>query len=112
MVSLGRTRFSRVDYRDVAEVASIAFTEERLRYEHFEFYTDRALNRHEVVSIMSDVLGRLVIAKEIESPSTNGGQKLAQMFNWYDKHSLLENAMTLRVIPGRNPAPCMRIWNI
>ena len=96
------TRFSRVDYRDVAEVAAIALTEERLLYGTFELCAGGPLNRHGVASIMSEVLGKPVIAKKIDPPA-DGEQKLAQMFSWYNKHSLLGNATTLHAILGREP---------
>lgn len=97
------TRFSRVDYRDVAEVAAIAVTEDRLLYGTFELCAEGALNRHEVATIMSEVLGRSVIAKKVDPPSQNGEQKLGKMFRWYDKHSLRGNSTTLRMILGREP---------
>ncbi len=46
------TRFSRVDYRDVAEVAAIALTEDRLLYGTFELCADGWLNRHEVAALI------------------------------------------------------------
>ncbi len=97
------TRFSRVDYRDVSEVAAIALTEDRLLYGTFELCADGALNRHEVAALMSEVLGRTVTAKKIDPPSKNGEAKLARMFDWYDRHSLLGNPTTLRAILGREP---------
>ncbi len=95
------TRFSRVDYRDVAEVAAIALTEDRLLYGTFEMCAEGALNRHEVAGLMSEVLGRTVTAKRIDPPKEE--PKLARMFAWYDQHSLLGNATTLRAILGREP---------
>lgn len=100
----GETRFSRVDYRDVAEVAAMALTEDRLLYGTFELCAEGALNRHEVAALMSEVMSRPVTAKQIDPPpSKNGESKLSRMFDWYDKHSLLGNAVTLRAILGREP---------
>jgi hypothetical protein len=42
-----KTRFSRVDYRDVAEVAAIALTEDRLLYGTFELCSEGWLDRRE-----------------------------------------------------------------
>lgn len=98
------TRFSRVDYRDVAEVAAIALTEDRLLYGTFELCAEGMLNRYDVAALMSDVLGRPVTAKKVEPPSSDGPEsKLARMFTWYDKHPLLGNSITLRTILGREP---------
>lgn len=98
------TRFSRVDYRDVAEVAAIALTEDRLLYGTFELCGEETLNRYEVSSLMSKVLGRPVTAKVVEPPTQIGGDsKLARMFGWYNKHALLGNATTLRAVLGREP---------
>ncbi|MEG9438536.1 NmrA family NAD(P)-binding protein [Edaphobacter sp. HDX4] len=97
------TRFSRVDYRDVAEVAAIAPTEDRLLFGTFELCADGVLNRYDIAALMSDVLGRIVTAKKIDPPSEGGNAKLARMFAWYDKHPLLGNATTLRAILGREP---------
>ncbi len=95
------SRFSRVDYRDVAEVATIALTEDRLLYGTFELATDGALNRIEVAALMSDVCHRPIRAEK--SPRPESGQvpdQLLRMMDWYDSHSLLGNATTLRAILG------------
>jgi uncharacterized protein YbjT (DUF2867 family) len=98
------TKFSRVDYRDVAEVAAIALTEDRLCYGTFELCAEGMLNRYEVAALMSEVLGRPVTAKRVEPHLQSGAEsKLAHMFSWYDKHALLGNAITLRTILGREP---------
>ena len=54
------SRFSRVDYRDVAEVAAIALTEERLAYGTFELCSSDILNRHEVAALISEVLEKKI----------------------------------------------------
>lgn len=97
------TRFSRVDYRDVAEVAAMALIEDRLLYGTFELCAEGALNRYEVAALMSEVLGRPVTAKQVDPPSGDGMAKLARMFEWYDQHSLLGNSITLRAVLGREP---------
>jgi uncharacterized protein YbjT (DUF2867 family) len=56
------TRFSRVDYRDVAEVAAIALTEDRLLSGTFELCAEGELNRVEVAALISQVLGREIKA--------------------------------------------------
>ena len=98
------SRFTRVDYRDVAEVAAIALTEDRLLYGTFELCAEGNLNRHDVAALMSEILGHTVKPIKVElSPKAGLPPKLTRMFDWYDRHSLLGNATTLRAILGREP---------
>ena len=86
------TRFSRVDYRDVAEVAAIALTEDRLLYGTFELSAEGHLNRHHVAALMGQVLGRTIVPIKAELPAQGGPPpKLTRMFAWYDRHALLGN---------------------
>ena len=98
------TRFSRVDYRDVAEVAAIALTEDRLLYGTFELCAEGWLNRHEVAALISDVLGREITPRRID-PATlpDAAQALRPMFDHYDRSGLRGNALTLAAILGREP---------
>lgn len=106
-------RITRIDYRDVAEVAAIALTEDRLLYGTFELCAEGNLDRHEVAAIMGEVLGREIKADAVpfeewaekagiphEGPIRSG---LKQMNDWYDAHGLLGNPLTLRAILGREP---------
>ncbi|WP_245484003.1 MULTISPECIES: NmrA family NAD(P)-binding protein [unclassified Mesorhizobium] len=97
------TRFSLVDYRDVAEVAAIALTEDRLLFGTFELCARGQLDRHDVGALMSDVLGRKI--GERRDPGVLGvvSQDLKAMFDHYDHHGLLGNPLTLRAILGREP---------
>ena len=98
------TRFTRVDYRDVAEVAAIALTEDRLLYGTFELCAEGNMNRHDLAALMSEVLGKQVKPIKIELPAqANMPPKLTRMFDWYDKHALLGNSTTLRAILRREP---------
>jgi uncharacterized protein YbjT (DUF2867 family) len=100
------TRFTRVDYRDVAEVAAIALIEDRLLYGTYQLCAEGNLNRHEVAELMSDVLGTRIEARRVSLSEGNGtGQAspLTDMFDWYDKRGLLGNALVLRAILGREP---------
>jgi uncharacterized protein YbjT (DUF2867 family) len=98
------TRFTRVDYRDVAEVAAIALTEDRLLYGTFELCAEGNLNRYDLAALMSQVVGKAVKAIKVEIPAqANMPPKLTRMFAWYDKHPLLGNSTTLRAILGREP---------
>ncbi len=98
------TRFSRVDYRDVAEVAAIALTEDRLLYGTFELCADGWLNRHDVARVMGEVLGRDIQAKSID-PATLGdaATPMGPMFAHYDHYGIRGNALTLAAILGREP---------
>lgn len=102
------TRFSRVDYRDVAEVAAIALTEERLLYGTYQLCAEGLLNRTEVAALMGEVLGREIKAVRPAPPAApaqagNQPPPMQLMFEWYDQHGLPGNALTLRAILGREP---------
>jgi uncharacterized protein YbjT (DUF2867 family) len=93
------TRFSRVDFRDVAEVAAIALTEDRLTFGTYELCAEGSLNRTEVALMMSEALGRNIQAAATSSSGSPPAMKA--MFDWYDTHGLLGNALVLRAILGR-----------
>ena len=67
------TRFSRVDYRDVAEAAAIALTEDRLLYGTFELCAEGWLNRKDVAAIIGEVLGRPIKAERIDPKMAAAG---------------------------------------
>ncbi|MBV8098728.1 MAG: NmrA family NAD(P)-binding protein [Verrucomicrobia bacterium] len=100
------TKFSRVDYRDVAKVAALALTEDELVYGTFELCSEGYLNRKEVAAIISDLLGRPIKAEKLDPKVLgNEGQAAAMkpMFEWYDHHSLRGNPLILRTILGDEP---------
>lgn len=98
------TRFSRVDYRDVAEVAAIALTEDRLLYGTFELCSDGWLNRHDVASVMGEVLGRTIKVESVDPAMLGDAAKPRRlMFAHYDHFGLRGNALTLGAILGREP---------
>ena len=105
------TRFSRVDYRDVAEVAAVALTEDRLLFGTFELCAEGHLNRRDVAELLSEVSGRDIRAVRLQSEKAPAGGKpedeqramLQKMFDWYDHHPLVGNALTLRAILNREP---------
>lgn len=98
------TRFSRVDYRDVAEVAAMALTEDRLLYGTFELCSEGWLDRHSVAALIGNVLGRGIEARRVD-PATLGdaAKPMRPMFDHYDHHDLRGNALTLHAILGREP---------
>ena len=55
---------------------------------------------------MSEVLASPVKAVRMDPPKSPAGQPpspMSRMFDYYDKHSLLGNVLTLRAILGREP---------
>ncbi len=104
---------TRVDYRDVAEVAAIALMEDRLLFGTFELCAEGNLNRKEVARLMGEVLGRTVQAKQISFDEFAAQGKIdldksqlpadKKMDDWYDAHGLLGSPVTLRAILGREP---------
>jgi uncharacterized protein YbjT (DUF2867 family) len=98
------TRFSRVDYRDVAESAAIALTENRLLYGTFELCSAGFLNRWEVAALISKILGREIkVEKRPLGALGRIPDPIKFMFEHYDHHSLLGNPLTLRAILEREP---------
>lgn len=102
------SRFSRVDYRDVAEVAAIALTEDRLLYGTFELCAEGWLDGNDVTALLTKVLGRPIKGARID-PKTAAASAgpaalgLERMFSWYDKRGIRGSALTLRAILGREP---------
>lgn len=98
------TRFSRVDYRDVAEVAAIALTEDRLLYGTFELCAEGWLDRHEVAALIAEVLGRDITPMRIDPDTLPGTTRaLRPMFDHYDRIGLRGNALTLAAILRHEP---------
>lgn len=97
------TRFSLVDYRDVAETATIALTDDRLLYGTFELCAPEYWNRKRVVGLMSEVLGREIRERRVMDVLSEVPQAERRMFDHYDQHDLLGNPLTLQVILDREP---------
>jgi len=98
------TRFSRVDYRDVAEAAAIALTQDRLLYGTFELCATGWLNRHDVAALIGEVLGREIVPQRMDPGTLPGNtQALRPMFDHYDRIGLRGSALTLAAILGREP---------
>ncbi|MBN1545711.1 MAG: NmrA/HSCARG family protein [Syntrophaceae bacterium] len=98
------TRFSRVDYRDVADVAAIAFTGDELAYGTFELCAPRIMNRHDVAALLSEVLHREIRVGTLD-PSVLGDlpRDMKAMFEHYNHNGLLGSPLSLRTILGREP---------
>jgi uncharacterized protein YbjT (DUF2867 family) len=98
------TRFSRVDYRDVADVAAVALLEDRLLQGTFELCADGELSREEVAALIGDVTGREIRAHRTD-PDTLGeaANAMRPMFAHYDHQGLVGSSLILRAILGREP---------
>jgi uncharacterized protein YbjT (DUF2867 family) len=106
-------RISRVDYRDVAEVAAIALTSDRLAYGTYELCADSRLNREDIAQIASEVLGRKIEAAEpafdkwaaqAKLPFDDRKKRLLRkMYEFVGTHGELANSLTLRATLGREP---------
>jgi uncharacterized protein YbjT (DUF2867 family) len=106
-------RVARVDYRDVAEVAAIALTSDKLAYGAFDLCADGMPNREDIVAIMSNVLGRRIEAAELSFDDWAATAKLPyderekqflrKVQAHYAEHGSGGNSLTLRAILGRAP---------
>ena len=106
-------RISRGDYRDVAEIAAVALTEDRLLNGTFELCADGGMDRVQVAGVMGEVLGRPIEAaapafdawaSQAKLPYDDHQKaELASMYAFYDRHGLVGNALTLQAILGREP---------
>jgi uncharacterized protein YbjT (DUF2867 family) len=105
------SRMSYVDYRDVAEVAAAAFTDDRLDYGTFELAAPGMYTRHDLARLMAEALGRNVSAETTSfeqwaeamgmppGPLRDG---LATMTDHYDAHGFHGgNSLVLETLLGR-----------
>jgi uncharacterized protein YbjT (DUF2867 family) len=102
-----------VDYRDVAEVAAIALTGDRLARGSFELCAEQGLDRRAIAAMMSDEAGHTIEAAE-QTPQEWAGTTvfpgtdreknlLVKMFAYYDAHGFAGNCLALTAILGREP---------
>lgn len=100
-----------VDYRDVAEVAAMALTGDKLSYGTFELCAPGMEDSYDTAAILTEVLGRPITPVQIplekfssrlpEGPFRDG---MTRMMAHYDRHGLPGgNALVLRAILGREP---------
>jgi uncharacterized protein YbjT (DUF2867 family) len=108
-----QSRLAYVDYRDVAEVAAIALTEDRLRNGTFQLCSEGGLDRNDIAAAMSDVLARPITAGTMSNdelqanfppavPAYNRAA-LVTMYDYYDRHGLVGNPLILNAILDREP---------
>ena len=106
---------SYVDYRDVAEVAAIALTSDRLDYGTFELCDAGMVDRVELAGMMSEALDSPIEAGEptfeewaqmAQIPAGAMRDGMQKMYAHYDRYGFLGgNAVVLRAILGREPRP-------
>jgi len=104
-------RLARVDFRDVAEAAAIALTENRLINGTFELCAEGSYSREEVASIMSDALGRPIKSQTVSfeqwatMTKTKPGDLMPEgaMYEYYGRYGSPGNSLALRAILGREP---------
>lgn len=104
------TRFSRVDYRDVAEAAAIGLTENGLVGGTFELAAPGHFDRHDVARLISEVTGHDVAAVRSDPERMDVTAPLRAMFEHYDHAGLLSNPLALRAILGREPRSLRRYF--
>ena len=102
-----------VDYRDVAEAAALALTTDRLAYGTFELCAPGMVNRIEIAAMMSQALGRTIVAAETpfeewaqqaKIPAGPVFEGLKRMYEDYDRYGFPGgNALVLRAILEREP---------
>ncbi len=98
-----------VDYRDVAETAARALTEETLAYGTFELSAPGMIDRVELASLISEVLGRPVQARATsisDAPIPAGPFRdgMLAMMTSYDTYGFAGgNPLVLRAVLEREP---------
>jgi len=100
-----------VDYRDVAEVAALAFAGDDLVNGTFELAAGGMLTRTEIAAMISHHAGRTVVAEDIEPEVALGGMPagamragLTAMFDDYTAYGFHGgNNLILRTLLGRAP---------
>lgn len=107
-------RFSVVDLEDLAEATAIVAAEEGHLYATYELAGREALSQNEMAAIISDVIGKPVVAKAIpleqvaETARAKGFnddrvEQMVVMNRHYDHCGFLGNPNVLRWILGRDP---------
>jgi uncharacterized protein YbjT (DUF2867 family) len=97
------SKMTYVDYRDVAEVAALAFTDPRLSRGTFELAAGGMVDRVEIAQMMSRAAGRSLVAEDMDDVPS-GPDGLATMFADYDRVGFHGgNSLVLQAILQRPP---------
>lgn len=101
-----RSRMTYVDYRDVAEVAALAFTDERLSYGTFELAAGGMVDRMQLAELFRAASGIPIVAEDLSAGALPSGlpEGLSTMFANYDRQGFHGgSSLVLRSILGRSP---------
>ena len=108
-------RFNVVDLFDLAEaVATIVSSSSQHRYATYELSGSEALSQDAMASVLTEELGRPVVARMIEPDAARrfaeargfSAERIVNMLGMnehYDRHGFLGNANVLRWLLGREP---------
>lgn len=105
-----QTRFSRVDYRDVAEVAAMALTDDRLVGGTYELCSPGTLDSEAVAAMLTTILCRTIRAERADPQVAPGTAAMRAMFEHYDRVGLIGNALTLSAILDREPRSLIQFF--
>lgn len=103
---------SYVDYRDVAEVAALALTGDKLNYGTFELSAPGMFSRVELAAMISETIGRTIEAGELpfdewvqaaHIPEGHLREGFRQLYVHYNQYNFLGNPFVLRAILEREP---------
>ncbi|MBG0740500.1 NmrA family NAD(P)-binding protein [Paeniglutamicibacter antarcticus] len=100
-----RSRMTYVDYRDVAEVAALAFNDERLSYGTFELAAGGMIDRIRLAELFAAASGIPIAAEDVPAGALPSGlpEGLRAMFADYDRTgSHGGSSLVLRSILGRS----------
>lgn len=110
-----RAKMAYVDYRDVAQVAAIAFHEDRLVRGTFELAAPGQHSLHEIAAMVGEAFGHPIRAEQaplhdyaparslLSNPySADGFQQLRRYYDEYGFHG--GNSLVLSTILGRPPS--------
>ncbi|MFW6773828.1 SDR family oxidoreductase [Nocardioides sp. CPCC 205120] len=105
--------FTPVDLVDVAAAALAVLGDPLTTYGTFELAGPEVLSSAATADVLTDVLGRPVVAEHLPLAEWRAGvdptgtrrdlDDLAAMFAWYDDHGLVGSALALRTLLGRAP---------
>jgi uncharacterized protein YbjT (DUF2867 family) len=106
-----RAKVCWVDFRDVAEVAALAFTTDELSYGTFELSAPGLVDRVAMAAMLSRAMGRPVEAAEVarepwsaQLPAGPMRDGMTRMMAHYDAHGFPGgNALVLRAVLRREP---------
>ncbi|MGV9825358.1 NmrA family NAD(P)-binding protein [Gordonia sp. NPDC003429] len=98
------TRFSRIDYRDIADAVALAMTGDRLLGGTYEMATDGQLDRNDLADLMSRASGRAIRAERLDPDDLpDVSPPMRAMFAHYDTAGLISTAVTATAVLERAP---------